>query len=71
VTAATFTYETTEELLEVVFSGRSVPRLCNEDQLPSPVSCEPVMGDSLETAVGEFSQGSQQVEVGVRTSQAC
>jgi hypothetical protein len=31
--AATDMYATTEELLEAVFSARSVPRIYNEDQL--------------------------------------
>jgi hypothetical protein len=39
----TDTHETIEELLEAVFSVRSVPRLYNEDQLP--------LRGSLETAV--------------------
>jgi hypothetical protein len=30
VTAAAFTYATTEELLEAMFSVGSAPRLCNE-----------------------------------------
>jgi hypothetical protein len=37
VTIAMLTYATTDELLEVVFSLWSVPRLYNEGQLPSPV----------------------------------
>jgi hypothetical protein len=32
--AATDTHTKTEELFETVFSVRSVPSLCNEDQLP-------------------------------------
>jgi hypothetical protein len=37
VVAAVDTYATTEELLETVFSVRSVPGLYNEDQLPLSV----------------------------------
>jgi hypothetical protein len=39
----TDTHATTGELLEVVFSVRSVPRLCNEGQLP--------LEECVETAV--------------------
>jgi predicted methyltransferase len=38
VVATTDTYATVEELLEAVFSERSVLKLYNEDQLPLPVS---------------------------------
>jgi hypothetical protein len=38
VMVATDTHATIEELLEAVFSVRSLPRLYNEDQLPSAVS---------------------------------
>jgi hypothetical protein len=36
--AATDMHAITEELLEAMFSVRSVPRLYNEDQLPLPTS---------------------------------
>jgi hypothetical protein len=46
VTAAMFIYATTE-LLEEVFSVRSVPRLYNEGQLPLLVSFKPSRGTVL------------------------
>jgi hypothetical protein len=42
---------TTNQLRGEMFSVQSVLRLCNEDQLPLVVSCEPVKGVSLELAV--------------------
>jgi hypothetical protein len=52
--AATDTHATIEKLLEAVFSLRSVPRFCKEDQLqlsvspsPSPESREE-LGESLQ-----------------------
>jgi hypothetical protein len=80
VIAATVPHATIAEVLEAVFSVRAVPRLCNQDQLPLLVSCDPVKGDSLEAAVGEFSPGltaegstscSLQSGVSVRWSPAC
>jgi hypothetical protein len=47
VTTVTFTYTTIEELLEVMFSVWSMPRLYNEAQLP--------LRDSLELMVSECS----------------
>jgi hypothetical protein len=58
VIASTVAHATREELLEAMFSVRSVPRLYNEEQLLLLVSCEPVKGDSLEAAVGIFSPGA-------------
>jgi hypothetical protein len=40
VMAGTGTHAMTEELLEALFSVRSVPRLYNEDQLPLEQSLE-------------------------------
>jgi hypothetical protein len=45
--AATDTQATTQELLEAVFSVRSVPRLYNEDQLPLQVSRKRVLRRQL------------------------
>jgi hypothetical protein len=42
---ATLPYATIEELLEVVFSVRSMPRLYNEEQLP--------LQDGVESAINE------------------
>jgi hypothetical protein len=58
VIAATVAHAIIEELLEAVFSVRSVQRLHDEDQLPLLVSCEPVKVDSLEVAVGDFGPGA-------------
>jgi hypothetical protein len=45
--AAADTHETIKELLEAVFSLRSVPRLYDEEQLPLPVSQETLCRQSV------------------------
>jgi hypothetical protein len=44
---AMFTYATTEELLEALFTVRSMPRLDNEEQLPSWDSLESELGSAV------------------------
>jgi hypothetical protein len=57
VIVATVAHATTAKLLEAVISVRSVPRIYNSD--PAAMKgCEPVKGDGLEAAVGEFSPGA-------------
>jgi hypothetical protein len=62
VTAATFTFAI--ELLEAVFSVRSVPKLYYEDQMPW-------RRQFVNSARKVTAEGIQQLDVGVRWSSAC